>query len=440
MKKEVVEKNIGMTHIKSVIKKIVPDIWIKKICRQKTKWWDISRQKKLYEKKIKTLKNKNRINIVFLLINADIWKYHELYLLLKKNEKYNPVVVICPIMKKGEKYLKKNYTDCAEFCEERNYQYLHGYDLNLKRSIDVNKNVDVDIVLFGNPNTLSPSKIGHINIDNCLACYMPYSFRIDTLYEYCYNKPFLNLMWRNFYESNIHKKLAAKHAMNGGENVVVTGFPKIDELRKSKGISGIWQNSDKKKIVWAPHWTIKGFQNTGINWSCFLDYCEDIFEIAKYNSDKIEVALKPHPFLFNLLEKDNLWGKEKTKKYFEKWQKNENTHLVQGDYVELLASSDALIHDSGSFLVEYLVFDKPVAYTVSNGDDLINRFNEFGKLAINEHHKIYNKQELKNFFLTVIKGDDPLAESRKSFRKKYLEIKGNSAAENIVEELNNHFI
>jgi hypothetical protein len=58
------------------------------------------------------------------------------------------------------------------------------------------------------------------------------------------------------------------------------------------------------------------------------------------------------------LEQDPNWGSEKTTAYYDKWDNLDNGQFKSGDYVDLL-TSDALIHDCGSFMAEYLVVGKP---------------------------------------------------------------------------------
>ena len=52
------------------------------------------------------------------------------------------------------------------------------------------------------------------------------------------------------------------------------------------------------------------------------------------------------------------------------------TQLDEGDYIDLFLSSDAMIHDSGSFLAEYLYAEKPVMYLKRENN---NHFNKFGQ-------------------------------------------------------------
>ena len=70
------------------------------------------------------------------------------------------------------------------------------------------------------------------------------------------------------------------------------------------------------------------------------------------------MVFKPHPMLKSKLFRTKL-GKAKTDDYFHFWETQSNTQFNDGEYIELFKQSDAMIHDSGAFLAEYIFTDKP---------------------------------------------------------------------------------
>lgn len=373
-------------------------------------------------KALEKVRNKKKIKVVFFLINVDIWKLDSVYWSLKNASRYEPIVIICPFLSKGDVFLNSELKKGIEFCEKREYDYFLGYNMQLKEAIDIKQIINPDIVFFTNPNNLTSKEFLIDNYLDKLSCFVPYSFRIDRLYNYEYNNRLVNLTWINFYETKIHKKLSKKYAANSGRNVIVSGFPALDVYSTKTELvnNEVWKKSlqKRKKIIWAPHWTIKNYQSTGLDWSCFLDYSEIILDLAIEYKDKIQIAIKPHPLLKTLLEKDSLWGGIKTRKYFEKWSVIENCQFVSGDYKELFEQSDALIHDSGSFMTEYIVLNKPVAYTVSE-IGIKDRFNDFGNIVLSGHEIVYNKQDFRRFIENLLNGVDTLKEKRKDIIKKH---------------------
>lgn len=381
---------------------------------------NIINAQKNYQQVLKRIHKKDRIKVAFLLINTDIWKYESLYYEFEEKDLYESIVIICPFSSKGPDFLKRELKKSIDYCKSNNLNFFLAYDEKSNKAIDINRAVDFDIVFLANPNQLTPIGFEVSNFKDKLTCYVPYSFRIDTLYKYNYDNEMVNLTWLNFYETPIHKKLAQQYARNRGGNVIVTGFPYLNSFTRNP-IKDVWkpQNKQKKRIIWGPHWTIKGFQETGLDWSCFLTFADAFLQIAKEFEDVAQFALKPHPFLRKTLEKAELWGEERTNKYFEDWNSIENCQVIDGGYVDLFIDSDALVHDSGSFLAEYLILNKPVAYTMGDRGPLGN-FNEYGNEALKWHYLINNEKDLRNFIENVISEQDKLTWGRNKFISTYL--------------------
>ena len=93
-----------------------------------------------------------------------------------------------------------------------------------------------------------------------------------------------------------------------------------------------------------------------------------------------------------------------------------------------------MIHDSGSFLVEYLYLNKPPLFTVKD-NDINDRFNIFGKMAFKQSYHAYNENDLIAFIEdVVINGNDSKRELRMNFYNDYLvPPNSRSASENIFD-------
>ncbi|MCB0745275.1 MAG: CDP-glycerol glycerophosphotransferase family protein, partial [Ignavibacteriae bacterium] len=390
------------------------------------------------EIRIKEVSKKGKIKVVFLLLISDTWKLDSLYNSFKLNSRFTPVVVICPFIKNGQSFLVKEIKKAKELCEKNNYEYFLAYDEKTLSVIDAKLILEPDIIFFTNPNNLTFKELLIDNFLDSLTCYIPYSFRIDTLYKYEFDNKLVNLTWLNFYESIIHKKLARQYSKRLGDNVIVSGFPFLDNLKFKVNHKKSSIEFQKKKIIWAPHWTIKGF-NSGLDWSCFLDYHLEFLELAKEFSSKIEIVMKPHAFLKNTLSSPLLWGEEKTNEYFNEWEKLENCKVVEGDYLDIFIESDALIHDSGSFMTEYLALNKPMAYTKSQ-ENIEGRFNEFGQIVIESHVMINSSNELRNFIVNVINENDSLFEIREKIINKYKLKPEGLISDSIVDYINSRVL
>lgn len=365
---------------------------------------------------IKRLQKKKKLNVYLFMLNADGWKLHSVYTALLNNSRFSPLIIVCPIITKGDSFMKAELEKSISFCVKHNYNYYVAYDFNSDNIIDITEELNPQIIFFTNPNLLSGEELYIDNFSHCLTCYFPYSFRIDTMYDYEYNNRTINKVWKCFSETDLHAELAVEYADNKGNNIKIIGFPHLDRFWNAKSTYKI--DDSRKCIVWAPHWTIPGAQSTGLDWSCFLDYAESVLELADKYYGQIRFVMKPHPFLFNTLSQDDVWGKEKTNQYLKRWNDKENCDVLLSDYTALFNESDALIHDSGSFMTEYLVQNKPMAYTC-NGIDMDKRFNKWGDVVLSAHSLVYDIHGLDQFVNNVISENDDNLECRTHILKEY---------------------
>jgi len=399
--------------------------------------FNIKRVQANHKKALRLIKNKEKIKVAFFLIHDSVWKYEGVYRLMEKDTRFEPVVVVCPYMVYGEETMLREMNQAMTSFKAKGYHVVKTYDENTNKWLDVKKELKPDIIFFTNPHKLTKDEYYISNYTNYLTCYTPYNFGNSHLYQMMHNQLFHNYLWRLFAETNFHKVLSEKYAANKGINVLVTGFPGTDVFLDPNYIPvNVWKQKDIqiKKIIWAPHHTIDNDKSI-LSYSSFLIYADFMVWMAKQYEGKIQIAFKPHPILINRLYDHPEWGKEKTDAYFNQWKNMENGQLVVGDYTDLFLTSDAMIHDSGSFLFEYLYTGKPVLHT--NRDDTISeRMNDFGLLAFNLHYHAKNKEDIVAFIGDILMNKDEKKEERDSFlNSELIPPNQRSASENIYNEI-----
>ena len=197
----------------------------------------------------------------------------------------------------------------------------------------------------------------------------------------------------------------------------------------------IWkpQDQQKKRVIWAPHYTIT--EGGLLHRDSFTWLSEAMLDIAAEYKTRIQFAFKPHPKLLSVLYELPDWGKEKADAYYNRWANGSNTQLETGEYVDLFKSSDAMIHDSSSFSVEYHFTGKPVLFLSSDLNSVLSSLNDFGKQAILAHYQGNDKDHIVSFLeKTVLNGEDPRYEERQRFRERFLLSPGNrSVTESIFQ-------
>lgn len=366
------------------------------------------------------LQGKDRVEVAFLLTIPGMWKSDYLFAALRDNPHYHPYVVVYPysVFKGFDKSeVDATIEKTRSFIEQKGFECIVPYDTHRGRWQDIRKTLRPDIVVFTTPYKDIPPKYFVYNFKDTLTCYVPYGFSSLNMLKVNYDLIFHNLVGLHFVETEIHRQTAAANSRNRGENVVVTGYPGTEVfLRSDYTPAAPWkpQPTAKKRIIWAPHHTIDG----NLALSSFLTICDLVPQLAKEYADKVQIAFKPHQLLKFKLQ--SIWGTERTDRYYAQWDEMENTQLVESTYVDLFITSDAMIHDCGSFTTEYLFTRKPVMYLVKD-DDYDSKFSPFGKMSFDKHYHGRTEQDIRNFIENVvIGGQDPKKEERNAFFDSYL--------------------
>lgn len=384
------------------------------------------------KKTLKRLKGKNQLNCVFFALESSVWKYDKIYTIMSNDKRFCPTILVCPIVNFGKDNMIRKMEACYSFFNDRGYNVIKAYDENSDTYIDV-KSLNPDIVLYTNPyKGLIDDRYYITNLKDVLTIYVPYFINCSIVKGFSNNQPLHNLVWRKYVETEYEFQLAKVEQRRRGQNVVYTGYPGIEQLidKGYKPESNPWKvnNTDLKRIIWAPHHTIEKGQ---FGHTCFLDYCDFMLEMVSKYENSVQFVFKPHPVLRNKL--DVLWGKEKTDLYYSRWASLPNSTIHENDYVDLFLTSDAMIHDSGSFIVEYLYVNKPVMRTISDLP-LTDQFNKFGLACLKQYYLSNTKDEVESFIVNVINDKDPMREQRTKFVNDVLMPKG-SPSQNIVNDI-----
>ncbi len=385
------------------------------------------------------LRKKDHVNVVFLPMSVAMWKYQNVYELLKKDKRFKVYVFLTPATTITKEHRITELQAMRRFFDERNMEYI-DYELEEgKPTVDIRSIVDPDILFYTQPyeNVINENRRFTLFLDK-LLCYSPYSF-IPRNLDSTFNSTYMDLAWKLYYQTQLNKRFAEKLCANKGRNVVVSGYLISDDIRKAS-YQEVWKDKGRKKkrIIWAPHFTIIdeiGYYTA----SYFLEMAHFMQEIAVEYSDRVCFAFKPHPRLYSELCKHPEWGEEKTKAYYDFWRNNDNTQLETGDFIDLFHGSDAMIHDSGSFVVDYLYFNKPVLYDNPNIEGVKTTADEFGVKAYDMHYKMNKLLDIKLFIDDIVLGgNDPMLQERTEFYNTYLTPKdGKTVAQIIYDDIVN---
>lgn len=390
--------------------------------------------RRAYKKRVSQLqktRKKEVINVVFQIWNLAKWKCDSVYKAMEKHPRFRPVIWILDEhgASTEEQQVMRNKIITA--CQEHGYAYTLAADWT-----ELDNEVTPDIIFMQDFYVQSTNM--NNSTKNRLFCTVRYCFA-NTNMKRSVNFFLLHVSLFLFLENESVARESRPHVIHHGHNFVVTGHPIVDALMEVEpDTPSVWKKQlhSKKKIIWAPHWTINN-EGPAYNSATFLQYAELMQTLAQKYADKLQIAFKPHPTLYRVLIKHSEWGKEKTDSYYAWWANQSNTQLETGEYKDLFQQSDAMIHDSGSFILEYLLMDKPCMY-LSRAIEFPH-FNEMNQEALKCYHIGKDGEDIETFILQqVMESEDIYHHQRQDFVKTYLlPPKGKSAAENIIEAILN---
>lgn len=371
---------------------------------------------------VKRIRQKEKINVAFVVFELASWKTEPLYNAMKENPRFSPMILVAPSLENS-----------SEINAVKDYLLSKGYDFNqLSNGDSIRELFRPDIIFYQKPYDwcIDKSLFFRRNL-NSLFCYMSYCFR-NTTKDFNQNSFFHNYAWQIYVENKSVKSEMEAIMDNKGKNLVVTGLAVMDELLRDKSCyKDPWKAcGNKKRIIFAPHHTICGEL---VHRSTFLTFGEFMLQMAEKYKDQVQWAFKPHPQLRRKLEK--VWGPEKTDAYYKRWSEMENSQFENGEYMGLFNYSDAMIHDSGSFIVEYLYTKKPVMYLVEE-EAVIADANEQTRQAFGVHYHGEKPSDIEQFIKNVIQGIDSEYEKRDAFFRTHLLPPGNtSVCDNVIRSI-----
>lgn len=385
----------------------------------------------------KRLAKKEKLNILFFVIDLSMWKADALFQELLQDPHYNPIIVSFLYPDQTIENRKRAQNEMRRYFIEKGYPFQEGYDFDTQTWFDA-KSLSPDIIFYNQPyNVGHPiNLIEHFWRESLFIC-IPYGFNVDN-FAILYNTLLFNISWKVFVPNKSMIEYTSKITFNRAKNQVFTGHSIFDELNKIQPDPWKEDNKKTKRIIWAPHHSIKSEDpaDYSIGYSTFLDIADDMIAIAKQYKDLCQFAFKPHPLLKDKLYRQSSWGVKRTNEYFREWESMGNTFVEEGEYSALFAHSDAMIHDSCSFIADYMYTGKPTMFLAKDKAYIQSTLNEFGMSCFNLHYHGANKHDIINFIEhTVIEKDDVLINDRQQFIESTSIAKGLKVAVLMKEEM-----
>ena len=372
---------------------------------------------RIFKASAQIISRKKKIKIGFTMVEAAHWCGKDLYDFFANDERFETTVFLCLDFHKPVNDVIK-----ADFM--RGVDQLKSHGINVVPVTDRNAKLPVQDVLI----YLSPY-LGRFpvcfNLNNVtaktLAVHIPYAFDTSFHIKRFYSGELFIILWKVFFSSAITFDIYKEKCIIGMPRGLYSGYPRMDIVFKpDTKFHFDWKMArpDAKKIIWAPHHSIKG--DTSITYATFQWNWKFMYEFAKANP-AISWIFKPHPWLLYKAVREKVFPSAAAfQKYLQMWDELPNAMVYTGGYYQdIFATSDGLIHDCGSFSAEYQYVNKPMIYLTRPEQN----HNKLGEEILKASYLV-DGRDFKGIAMLLqrlfIEGKDDKAAKRKQVFDKYL--------------------
>ena len=389
------------------------------------------------QRKIESHLQKEKINIGFMIQCPEDWAVLEsVYQTAQADEQIEPVVLLIPEMEfafyiKLKKILWEKVYSFGQL--KFGNQAIQTYDPDTDKWVDPIK-LNLDYVFIPRPyETYLPKSYRARHLRRITkVCYVPYAFPTLSDWQILYNSHFIRNVTLIFCEKKSSEKyIRDKFALTinkGDQKCYLCGYPKFDLIQCHDGKdSSLWpreRQNEVFRVMWTPRWTT----DPNLGGSNFFKYKDQMISWAERDRS-IDMLFRPHPMALAHYVSAGLITQEEEEEYLKKYQQCENANVDRTtDYFDTFFSSDVLVTDISSMIMDYLFTEKPIIYCKSPED---------ANIAVPELHDCLYKVESFNEIIEKVNqlklGKDP----KKELRKELLhQVKPDGmAADNIIYEI-----
>lgn len=365
-----------------------------------------------------------KVKIAFQVMSAAEWPAEALYRLLDRDERYDNYIIVCPWNDRSENDILHIYNQTCEYFDADNYHVYKAYDIENRRFLTWEEIGGIPDVLI-HVSSWYESIPEQYQIEalplSCVNYYIPYGIYVaenrDGTYmqRFGYNKQIMNLVYRLYADSLINYTGYKQYQLLEGKNVRYSGYAKMDYFYTAEPISEvdvrtIWkipegvESNQVKKVIIAPHHAMSN--KSLVAYSTFHKNAFFWEYLAKKYEGRVSFIFKPHPNLRTKAVGEGVFDNyEVYDEYIARLDALTNVKVVQEDgYLDVFATSDAMIMDSGSFIAEYAYVNKPLLF-LRRPEQAFNRLGA----EIMQNYYTANGEDyfsIENFLEQVVLGEN----------------------------------
>ena len=148
------------------------------------------------------------IRCVFLALFDSIWKYDGVYKLLQNDSRFEPIILVCPIVNYGYDNMVNKMDDCYHYFKDKNYNVVLSFDKETHNYIDLRNDLQPDILFYTSPyKGLIDDRYYVDKFSDILSVYVPYCAEEGIPTSMSYNLDSHNRFWRYYTISMAHTRV-----------------------------------------------------------------------------------------------------------------------------------------------------------------------------------------------------------------------------------------
>ena len=371
------------------------------------------------------------IHFAAYVANSAMYGMHEAFCLMRDRPRcWDPKIVIIPDVSRGYPHQKQTYEKTREYFIKLYGPdtVLDGWDMRTDRYDDLTDRFD--IIYFADPYDAMAHEVHSIRYAttrNVLPVYVNYGYDVGYYTMYSRMKgPEINLVWKYFTETVYSREDCRKLQIIKGENVVLTGYPKMDAYADIQSRKG----GQAKKILITSHHAVDVEE---LPLSNFLSYDKLLLKLPGLFPD-LDFVFRPHPLLFPRMINGQIWTGNQVDCYLKELKKAGIEYSDGGDYLQLFAECDAIINDCGSFTLEWLFTGKPGCFVWNDklkGEHLTTQMNQ----AVSRYRIARSAGDIIDFIADIEKGSYYAGHGMDDWVRDNIAINYPHASEKILEEM-----
>jgi hypothetical protein len=307
-----------------------------------------------------------KLNVLFLLQRAEGWtNLRAIWRRMAVDPRFQPEVWVLPydVRRPAELAARQAVTSAALKAESVPHALWTSEQL-----LEPNQ---FDVVVFNTPYDVERPAQLHFDVvarQVPVTAYVPYGFVVGggrKNQRLQYSQPAQMHSTLVFARSWRERAMYRRHCPTGDAHVRVTGLPRLDDLAAAHpaAVDGELAAAvgGRFAVLWNSHFSIGERHRGSLDYSTFDRLGAELIEYAAGNPD-VALIWRPHPLLLPTLEREGILSHSDFASLERDLRRADIVLDRRTDHRPAFAASSALLTDAGSFLFEYVLTGKPMAY------------------------------------------------------------------------------